>query len=36
MLSVPKQMSLQTQGKTQELNLHRLKLIMLKAVNVDV
>jgi hypothetical protein len=29
-------MSLQTQGKMHEINLHRLKLIMLKAVNVDV
>jgi hypothetical protein len=31
-----REMSLQTQGKTQELNLHRHKLTMLKAVSVDV
>jgi hypothetical protein len=36
MLPTPKQMSMQTQSETQELNLHQRMLIMLKAVCMDV
>jgi hypothetical protein len=36
MLPTPKRMTLQTQGKMQELNLHRCKLTALKVVNINV